>query len=61
MGKKEQVELSDLKSSPENLAVLIVGSTGTGKSSTIQKCTGAKNIKIGDGHKSVTKGCDVYL
>ena len=45
-------------SGPES-AVLVVGSTGTGKSSTIAKCTN-QPIRIGDGHKPVTRCCQVY-
>ena len=40
-------------------AVLVVGSTGSGKSSTIGKCTG-QPVKTGDSDKSVTKTCQVY-
>ena len=40
-------------------AILLLGSTGTGKSSTINKCTG-QSIKIGDGYKPVTTNCDAY-
>lgn len=39
--------------------VIVVGSTGTGKSSTIAKCTGC-NVITGQGHQSVTKFCDAY-
>ena len=39
--------------------VLVVGSTGSGKSSTISKCTGIP-VKTGDGHKGVTRTCQVY-
>ena len=40
-------------------AIILVGSTGTGKSSTIKKCTG-QDVIVGDGHQSVTKCCEVY-
>lgn len=54
-GKEEVVPLVELKKN----AILVVGSTGTGKSSTIQKCTGYR-LRTGDGHKAVTRNCDVY-
>ena len=49
---------------PENLegncsAILVVGSAGSGKSSTIAKCTG-QNVRVGDNVKSVTRTCAVY-
>ena len=40
-------------------AIILVGSTGTGKSSTINKCTGS-SAKVGDGCQSVTNRCEVY-
>ena len=40
-------------------AIILVGSTGTGKSSTINKCTGS-SAKVGDGCQSVTTRCEVY-
>lgn len=40
-------------------AVLVVGSTGSGKSSTIAKCTGNHPL-TGDAHRSVTRNCHVY-
>ena len=40
-------------------AVLVVGSTGSGKSSTIAKCTG-QAVKVGDHAQSVTRQCAVY-
>ena len=52
---EELLPMVDLKKS----AILVVGSTGTGKSSTIQKCTGYR-VRTGDGHKAVTRNCDVY-
>ena len=55
MPGKEEVPLVELKKN----AILVVGSTGTGKSSTIQKCTGYR-LRTGDGHKAVTRNCDVY-
>ena len=44
---------------PKKSAVICVGSTGTGKSSTIAKCTG-QLARVGDGHKSVTHCCEAY-
>ena len=41
-------------------AIILVGSTGTGKSSTIKKCTG-QDVIVGDGYQSVTKFCEVFL
>ena len=41
-------------------AIILVGSTGTGKSSTIKKCTG-HDVIVGDGYQSVTKCCEVFL
>ena len=52
---EELLPMVDLKKS----AILVVGSTGTGKSSTIQKCTGYR-VRTGGGHKAVTRNCDVY-
>ena len=40
-------------------AIILVGSTGTGKSSTINKCTGS-SAKVSDGCQSVTTRCEVY-
>ena len=53
--EEEALPLMELKKS----AILVVGSTGTGKSSTIQKCTGHR-LRTGDGHRAVTRTCDVY-
>ena len=61
MAKGEDMELQQFngncQAGPD--AVLLLGSTGTGKSSTINKCTG-QSIKIGDGYKPVTTHCDSY-
>ena len=40
-------------------AVLVVGSAGSGKSSTVAKSTG-QNVKVGDSVKSVTRTNAVY-
>jgi len=42
-----------------NSCVLMVGSTGTGKSATIAKLTG-QEVKHGDSLRGVTKRCDIY-
>ena len=39
--------------------ILLLGSTGTGKSSTISKCTG-QQVTVGHGRHSVTVRCDKY-
>ena len=39
--------------------ILLLGSTGTGKSSTVGKCTG-QQVTVGHGRHSVTVTCDVY-
>jgi len=61
MAKGEDMELQQFNGNCEAGpdAVLLLGSTGTGKSSTINKCTG-QSIKIGDGYKPVTTHCDSY-
>ena len=43
----------------QHSAIILVGSTGTGKSSTINKCTGS-SAKVSDGCQSVTTRCEVY-
>ena len=42
-----------------NSAIILVGSTGTGKSSTINKCT-ESSAKVGDGYQSVTSCPEIY-
>ena len=39
--------------------VLVLGSTGAGKSSTIAKCTG-QQVTVGHGRHSVTATCEIY-
>ena len=55
----ESMTFSNSSGAEEGSAVLVVGSTGSGKSSTIAKCTG-QPVKVGDSDKSVTKTCQVY-
>ena len=52
-------QMNDGSVSDQESAVLVVGSTGTGKSSTIAKCTN-QPIRIGDGYETVTRYCQVY-
>ena len=52
-------KINNKNSNNEKSAIILVGSTGTGKSSTISKCTGHA-VKVGDGHQAVTRCCDVY-
>ena len=42
------------------LLFLVIGTTGTGKSSTISKCTKQENIEISNQAESVTKNCQIY-
>ena len=38
----------------------VIGTTGTGKSSTISKCTKYENIEVSNQADSVTKHCQIY-
>ena len=38
----------------------MIGTTGTGKSSTISKCTQQKSINISSQAESVTKHCEIF-
>ena len=51
-------EPSTMKSISKDV-IIVVGSTGTGKSSTIEKFTG-QNPKISSGPDSVTRNCSIY-
>ncbi|XP_040569415.1 uncharacterized protein [Lepeophtheirus salmonis] len=59
----EEIQLQDISISKTTTCleecIIVVGSTGSGKSSTISKCTGLP-IKSGDGHRSITKFSSVY-
>merc|ERR1711962_1792757 len=48
-----------LRDASENCCILVVGSTGTGKSATIAKLTG-QVVASNDGVSSVTKKCAIY-
>lgn len=58
----ELVPLVDMKEEDEDnsgCCIIVVGSTGTGKSSTVGKITGAKT-KSGSGHERVTTQCEIH-
>ena len=61
-GIMNDIEMRNLQNGhiQQSPAILVVGSTGTGKSSTIAKCTGLNNIRIGDGINPVTRCPSVY-
>ena len=54
-----ELKLLPVKENPQPYAILLIGSTGTGKSSTIMKCTG-ENVITGDGPDGVTRRSKVY-
>ena len=39
--------------------ILVIGTTGTGKSSTISKCTG-QSVEVSDRADSVTRKCQIF-
>ena len=62
MGKvkvKKYFNGSRSRKSGARSCILLLGSTGTGKSSTISKCTG-QQVTVGHGRHSVTVTCDKY-
>ena len=62
MGKvkvKKYINSSKSRVKGTRSCILLLGSTGTGKSSTIGKCTG-QQVTVGHGKHSVTVTCDTY-
>ena len=57
--RKDADRRQDEKEDHSKLAVIVVGSAGAGKSSTIAKCTG-HGVPVGDTHQSVTRHCEIY-
>jgi len=55
--RAEEVKVEKFKSKE---CILVIGTTGTGKSSTISQCTRQKDVIVSGQSESVTRHCQVY-